>query len=49
MDNHTVKFTNDVEGVKALAAFLAEIIKQGLTYHITNGTNNTEITLKGGF
>jgi hypothetical protein len=49
MENHTIKFPNDVEGMKSLAAFLAEIIKQGLTYHISNGTNNTEVTLTGGY
>lgn len=49
MKNHTVKFPNDVEGAKALAAFLSEIIKNGLEYHISNGTNNTEVTLTGGF
>ena len=49
MENHTVKFPNDVEGMKSLAAFLAEIVKNGLTYNVVNGTNHTEVTLTGGY
>lgn len=49
MENHKVQFPNDEEGMKALAAFLAGIIKEGLTYTIINETNHTFVELTGGF
>ena len=49
MHNHNVKFPNDEEGMKALAAFLAIIVKEGLEYNITNNTNHTYVELTGGF
>lgn len=49
MENHKVQFLNDEEGMKALAAFLAGIIKAGLSYNIINENNHTFVELTGGF
>lgn len=49
MDKHTVTFRRDDEGMKNLATFLAQIIKEGLTYQIDNAENFVEVTLTGGY
>jgi hypothetical protein len=49
MNNKKVQFPNDEEGMKALAAYLAVIVKEGLEYDIMNGNNHTYVELTGGF
>jgi phosphopantetheine adenylyltransferase len=45
----TINFRRDEEGMKNLAIFLAQIIREGLTYKINNAELFVEIELTGGY
>lgn len=45
----SINFRRDEEGMKALAIFLAQIIREGLTYKIDNAELTVGVELTGGF
>lgn len=50
MGEHTeVQFRRDEEGSKCLAIFLAQLIREGVTYRVDNSEIFVRVTLTGGF
>ena len=47
--NQHVTFRRDEDGAKQLATFLAQLVKEGVTYSIKNAENYVEVTLTGGY
>lgn len=44
-----ITFRRDTEGMKNLAIFLAQVIKEGLTYEIDNAELYVKVELTGGY
>jgi hypothetical protein len=40
-------FNNDADGVEMMAIFVANLFKQGITFHVRHDSFSFEITLKG--
>jgi hypothetical protein len=49
MDKHTVTFQRDDDGMKQLAIFVAQLVKEGVTYSIINEPNYVAVDLTGGY
>lgn len=49
MDRNFVTFRRDEEDIKHLAIFIAQLVKEGVTYTINNAENYVEVTLIGGY
>jgi hypothetical protein len=49
MERNFVTFQRNDEGVKQLAIFIAQLVKEGVTYHVSENNNNVEVHLTGGF
>ena len=45
----SVAFQKDENGMKALAAYVAELTRQGVTFDMTDGSVMVRVTLMGGF
>jgi hypothetical protein len=47
--NQHITFHRDEDGIKMLAIFIAQLVKEGVTYTINNAENYVEVTLTGGY
>lgn len=46
---HQIDFNRDEEGMKALAVFIAQIVREGITYKIVNHDASVSVEILGGF
>jgi len=44
-----VEFEKNTEGTKQFATFLAQLVKEGVTYEVDNSKDKYSVTLTGGF
>lgn len=44
-----IDFTRDEEGMKQLGAFLAQLVREGVTYKVINHNDVVSVELLGGF
>lgn len=47
--NGPITFERDENGIKLLAIFIAQLIKEGVVYTITNESNRVFVNLTGGY
>ena len=44
-----IKFANDEKGLKMLSVFIAQLVREQVTYRVTSDDFEYEVTLTGGF
>lgn len=49
MDNKTITFKRSSNGLKELAIFLAQLVKEGVTYKVINNKEEFGVELTGGY
>lgn len=45
----TVTFTADADGVRLMGVFIAQLVKEGVTFKVENFVEKYFVTLTGGF
>jgi len=48
MTDPTIRFEATEDGVKLLAAFLAQLVREGVTYKVDDAASHFTVTLTGG-
>lgn len=49
MNDKTITFQADEEGMKLMAVFVAQLVREGLTFTVENRATCFLVTLTGGF
>lgn len=44
-----IVFENDEQGMRQCAAFVAQLVREGVTFSITRTAHGTEVVIEGGF
>ena len=45
----SMTFTNDENGIRLLAIYVSQLIREGVMFKIINSAFSTDVTLTGGF